>query len=80
MTNYTDQDKARMSYYYKELVEKFKLYPQSLPLRNGIAHLEKVLGLPETVTAINPLKELDRLISEKKVEIKANVSKKQRRL
>jgi hypothetical protein len=80
MTNYTDQDKARMSYYYKELVEKFKLYPQSLPLRNGIAHIEKILGLPQTVSAIDPTKELDRLISEKKVEIKANISKKRRRM
>jgi hypothetical protein len=78
MTEYTDQDKARMAYYYKEMVDKFKLYPQSLPLRNGIAHIEKVLGLPKTVTPIDPMKELDRLISEKKVELKTTDKNKRR--
>jgi hypothetical protein len=80
MDDYTEEDKARMRYYYKEMVEKLKLYPQSFPLRNGIAYLEKVLGLPKTIAPIDPMKELDRLTAEKKVEIRANKSKKQRRM
>jgi hypothetical protein len=77
---YSKEDLDRYKYYYKEMVEKFKIHPQSLPLRNGIAHIEKVLGLPKTTSPIDPSKELDRLISEKKVEIKAKTSKKQRRM
>jgi hypothetical protein len=69
-----------MKYYYAEMVEKFKIYQNSLPLRNGIAHIEKVLGLPKTTAPIDPTKELDRLIAQKRTEIRADKSKKQRRL
>jgi hypothetical protein len=56
--DYTEQDKSRMRYYYKELQEKFQKHPESLVLRNGIAHIEKVLNLPTTTTSVDPLKHL----------------------
>jgi hypothetical protein len=59
--DYTEQDKSRMRYYYKELTEKFKKHPQSLVLRNGIAHIEKVLNLPNTTTSVDPIKYLNKL-------------------
>jgi hypothetical protein len=54
--DYSQQDLARMKYYLPELEEKFKQNPRSLVLRNGIAHIRKVLGLPQTVTPIDPIK------------------------
>lgn len=61
MSVYTEQDLSSMRYYLKELKDKYQRHPQSLCLRNGIAHIEQVLGLPPTVTAIDPLKFIDKL-------------------
>jgi hypothetical protein len=54
--DYSETDLKRMRYYLPELEEKFRQNPRSLVLRNGIAHIRKVLGLPQTVTPIDPLK------------------------
>jgi hypothetical protein len=54
--DYSEQDLSRMRYFLPELEEKFKQNPRSLVLRNGIAHIRKVLGLPQTVTPIDPIK------------------------
>jgi hypothetical protein len=56
--DYSQQDLARMRYYLPELEAMFAKNPKSFPLRNGIAHIRKVLGLPQTVTPIDPLKAL----------------------
>jgi hypothetical protein len=56
--DYTKQDLARMRYYLPELEGLFEKNPESFPLRNGIAHIRNVLGLPQTVTPIDPLKAL----------------------
>jgi hypothetical protein len=53
--DYSSQDLARMRYYLPELEEKFQKNPRSLILRNGIAHIREVLGLPRTVSRIDPL-------------------------
>jgi hypothetical protein len=50
-----------MKYYYPELVEMLRLNPASVVLRNGVAHIEEVLGLPKTVDKIDPLLEAERL-------------------
>lgn len=60
---YTEQDKSRMRYYLRELEDKFVKYPQSLPLRNGIAHIRKVLGLPKTIDSIDPVEAIEREMS-----------------
>jgi hypothetical protein len=54
--DYSQQDLARMRYYLPELEAMFEKNPKSFPLRNGIAYIRKVLGLPQTVTPIDPLK------------------------
>jgi hypothetical protein len=54
--DYSQQDLARMRYYLPELEEKFRQNPRSLVLRNGIAHIREVLGMPKTVSRIDPLK------------------------
>jgi hypothetical protein len=56
--NYTKQDLSRMRYYLPELEALFEKNPKSFPLRNGIAHIRSILGLPQTVTPIDPLKTL----------------------
>lgn len=61
--NYTKQDVARLKYYLKEMEAKFIQYPQSITLKNGIAHIRKVLGLPKTVDPIDPVKAIEREIS-----------------
>jgi hypothetical protein len=53
--DYTEIQLKRFKYYLPELEAKFKENPKSLTLRNGIAHIRKTLGLPETVAAIDPL-------------------------
>lgn len=59
-SNYTEQDRSRMRYYLKSMEEKFIKHPQSYTLRNGIAHIRKVLGLPKTVDPIDPVKAIER--------------------
>lgn len=59
--NYSEADKSRMHYYLKEMREKLQKHPQSLCLINGLAYIEKVLGLPKTVTAIDPISVLKEL-------------------
>jgi hypothetical protein len=54
--DYSKQDLARMRYFLPELEEKFKKNPRSLVLRNGIAHIREVLGLPKTISPIDPMK------------------------
>jgi hypothetical protein len=56
---YSETDLARMRYYLPELEAKHKQHPNSLPLRNGIAHIRNVLGLPETVKPVDVEKFLD---------------------
>jgi hypothetical protein len=53
--DYSETDLKRMRYYLPELEEKFKQNPRSLVLRNGIAHIREVLGLPKTVSPIDPI-------------------------
>jgi hypothetical protein len=66
MSNYyTDQDKSRMRYYLREMESKFELYPQSLPLQNGIAHIRSVIGLPKTVEKVDPIKQIGQMLDEK---------------
>lgn len=62
-SNYTEQDKTRMKYYLKEMENKFIQFPQSYTLRNGIAHIRKVLGLPKTVDPIDPVKAIEKEIT-----------------
>jgi hypothetical protein len=57
---YTEQDKSRMKYFYKEMAEKLKLHPRSLPLINGMAHIERVCGLPQVTVPVDPLAEIDK--------------------
>jgi hypothetical protein len=68
--NYTKQDLARMRYYLPELEALFEKNPKSFPLRNGIARIREILGLPQTVTPIDPAKalseDLERLKEERK--------------
>jgi hypothetical protein len=52
---YSEKDLKRMRYYLPELEEKFRQNPRSLVLRNGIAHIREVLGLPKTISRIDPL-------------------------
>jgi hypothetical protein len=56
--NYTKQDLSRMRYYLPELEAMFKKNPRSSPLRNGIVRIREILGLPQTVAPIDPLKDL----------------------
>jgi hypothetical protein len=49
----TDID--RMKYYYKELADLAVKYPNSLCVRNGMVHIEKVCGLPKVTKPIDPL-------------------------
>lgn len=58
-TNYTDKDRDRMRYYLKEMEEKFKTYPNSLTLRNGIARVRQILHMPVTVTSIDTIAWID---------------------
>jgi hypothetical protein len=53
--DYSETDLKRMRYFLPELEEKFKQNPRSLVLRNGIAHIREILGLPKTVSPIDPL-------------------------
>lgn len=61
MNHYTPEDLARMKYYLAELEDKYVSCPNSLCLRNGIAEIRKRLGLPATVSPIDPLAEIDNL-------------------
>jgi hypothetical protein len=65
MNYYTEQDKSRMKYYLKEMESKFEIYPESLPLRNGICHIRSVLGLPKTVEKVDPIKQISQMVDEK---------------
>jgi hypothetical protein len=53
--DYSENDLARMRYYLPELEALFKKNPKSFPLRNGIAYIREVLGLPKTVSPIDPI-------------------------
>ena len=53
--DYSEADKSRMRYFYKEMQDKLNKHPNSLCLINGLSHIERVLGLPKTVTAIDPI-------------------------
>ena len=59
--HYSDEDRSRMKYYLAEMEDKYVSCPTSLCLRNGIAEIRKRLGLPATVTPIDPLAEIDNL-------------------
>jgi hypothetical protein len=67
MTNnadYTEEDKSRMRYYLKEMESKFERYPESLTLRNGIAHIRSILGLPKTIDKIDPMRHINQLMQQ----------------
>jgi hypothetical protein len=57
---YSKEDLDRYKYYYKEMADLRKRYPNSLPLRNGMAHIEKVCGLPQVTTSVDPIAEIDK--------------------
>lgn len=69
-TDYTQQDLSRMRYYLVDMEEKFKKYPQSLALRNGIAHIRNVLGMERTVEPIDPFRYIDDLTEKAMLERK----------
>jgi hypothetical protein len=66
MSNYYSyQDKSRMAYYLKEMESKFEKYPESLCLRNGIAYIRSVLGLPKTIDKVDSIKQISQMLDEK---------------
>ena len=60
--NYSSEELARMRYYLKEMEDKFSRCPNSFVLRNGIARVREILGLPKTVTRHDPGSFLDNLM------------------
>jgi hypothetical protein len=59
--DYDSKAISRMKYYLPELEAMLIKHPNSLSLINGIAHIRKILGLPQTVEAIDPLRFIDEL-------------------
>lgn len=57
----TEQDRSRMTYYLRELKEKFNKYPDSLPLRNGIIALQDRLGLRRSFSQVDPIEFINTL-------------------
>lgn len=55
---YTPADRKRMTASLKGLENLYTKSPKSLALRNGIAHIRKVLNLPVTVTPHDPFEAL----------------------
>jgi hypothetical protein len=66
--DYSTTDLARLRYRLPELEALLKVHPNSLPLRNGIAHIRSVLGLPSTVEAVDPIAYLDVATALKRLE------------
>lgn len=71
--DYSPEDIQRMRDSYPKLVYLLKEHPNSLPLNNGIAHIEKVLGMKTTVKSVDFSVELDRLIAEEKAKLEKEV-------
>jgi hypothetical protein len=55
MEDYQKSDKSRMRYWLKELKEKFAKNPESLTLRNGIARIEEILEIQNSVRPVDSL-------------------------
>lgn len=57
----SEQDRSRMTYYLRELKEKFNKHPDSLCLRDGIIALEDRLGLRRSISPVDPIEFIDTL-------------------
>lgn len=55
----TGYNLSKLRYDLYDLEQLYIKYPQSLPLRNGIARIREILGMPQTVEAIDPVLFLD---------------------
>lgn len=74
MGDYTEKDIARMKYYYKEMKTLRDIYPKSLPLINGMAHIEKVCGLEQVTQSVDFSEKLNQAIALAKVKLEDDIN------
>ncbi len=55
------KERSRMTFYLKELRDKFNQHPDSLCIRNGIIALEDRLGLRRSISPVDPIQFIDTL-------------------